>query len=64
MPIIQNFDALNQTPERKIILDLIETGLESIQPENIFKKNIKREGNILFIKEKPTIWMILQIYTS
>lgn len=34
--LIKNFDSLATTPERKIVLEIIEAGLESIQPEKIF----------------------------
>ncbi len=49
MRLIQNYDDLNITPERKILLDLIETGLQSIQPENVFRKNVRLDGNILTV---------------
>lgn len=52
MPIIKNYEDLNVSPERKVLLDLIETALESIQPENVFSNNIKIENNILTIKDQ------------
>jgi len=52
MPIIKNYDDLNVSPERKILLDLIETALNSIQPEQVFSKNISLSDNILSIKDK------------
>jgi glycerate-2-kinase len=51
MPIIKNYDDLNVSPERKILLDLIETALNSILPEEVFSKNIKLNDNILQIKD-------------
>lgn len=52
MGLIKNFDALNISEERKLILDLIETGLESIQPGNVMKNNITLSGDILKIQDK------------
>lgn len=52
MPIIKNYTEQNVSPERKIMLDLIETALESIQPENVFSKNIHLSENILSIKDQ------------
>lgn len=52
MRLIKNFDALNSTPQRKICLELIESALSSIQPENIIKKNISLKENILTIKDQ------------
>ena len=47
--IIQNFNTLATTPERKIVLELIETALQSIQPEEVFKKNVSLNENNLQI---------------
>lgn len=52
MHIIKNYDELNASPERKILLDLIEAGLNSIQPEEVFSKNISLKENNLHIKDK------------
>lgn len=52
MHIIKNYDELNVSPERKILVDLIEAGLNSIQPEEVFSKNIKLNDNILQIKDE------------
>lgn len=52
MGLIKNFDSLNTSSSRKVILELIETGLESIQPKNILNNNISLENNILKIQEK------------
>jgi len=51
MPIIKNFDDLNTSADRKILLDLIEESLLSIQPENVFSRNISLENNLLKIKD-------------
>lgn len=52
MHIIKNYDELNTSEDRKILLDLIESGLDSIQPEMVFEKNIKLENNLLSIQDK------------
>lgn len=52
MGLIQNYDRLNTTPERKIVLDILEAGLNSIQPEVILHKNISVQNNVLTIQNK------------
>ncbi|MBF8250147.1 MAG: Hydroxypyruvate reductase [Candidatus Levybacteria bacterium] len=52
MGLIKNFDSLNKTPERKICLELIESALFSIQPQNIISKNFSLNENILTIQEE------------
>ncbi len=49
---IKNFDKLVTTPQRKIALELIETGLSSIQAENVIGKSITVSDNTLTIKDK------------
>ncbi|MBI2031648.1 MAG: DUF4147 domain-containing protein [Candidatus Levybacteria bacterium] len=49
---IKNFDNLAKTPNRKIVLELIEAALSSIQPEEVINKNVKLENNKLFINDK------------
>jgi glycerate 2-kinase len=46
---IQNFHDLATTPERKIVLELVEEAFKSIQPEEVFKDKIKRHRNVLEI---------------
>ncbi|HVZ67172.1 MAG TPA: DUF4147 domain-containing protein [Patescibacteria group bacterium] len=46
---IKNYHDLAITPERKIILKLVEAALESIQPEEVFKKNIHLDQDTLSI---------------
>ena len=46
---IKNFDKLAITPQRKIVLQLIEEALSSIQSENIINNNVKVEEDILTI---------------
>lgn len=47
--LIKNFDDLASTPERKHILEIVNAGFESIQPENIFKKTVTLTDNQLSI---------------
>ncbi len=49
MGIIKNYSSLNTSPQRQIVLDLIETGLNAIQPQNIINKEVNLENNILNI---------------
>lgn len=49
---IKNFHQLAKTPERKIVLSLVEAAFESIQPEEVFKEKIQRHGPILEIDGK------------
>lgn len=51
MGLIKNLPQLAVTPERITLLEIIEEGLESIQPETNFRKNIKLEGNTLTIHD-------------
>lgn len=46
---IKNFRELARTSERKIVLELVEEGLRSIQPEEVFRTNVHRHRNILTI---------------
>lgn len=51
MGFIKNFEELATTPQRKVVLELIETALSSIQPENVMNE-FQIENNELKIKEK------------
>ena len=50
--LIKNFEALASTPERKQILEIVEAGLESIQPEKVLGKSIHLEGDTLSVLHK------------
>lgn len=53
MPMfIKNFSELAKTPERKIVLELVEEALRSIQPEEVFRTNVHRHNNILTIVDQ------------
>ena len=49
---IKNFDKLAITPQRKIVLELVEEALSSIQTENVLSRNITVLNNKLSIKDK------------
>lgn len=49
---IKNFSELAKTPERKIVLELVEEALQSIQPEEVFRSNVHRHKNILTISDQ------------
>lgn len=49
MPFVQNSTKLAKTPERRLVLELIETALTSIQPEEVFKNKVQRHRSILTI---------------
>ncbi len=49
---IKNFKQLAKTPQRKIVLEIIEEGLFAIQPKEIISRNIKLTNANLTIKDK------------
>lgn len=49
MGLIKNFHDLATTPERKILLEVIEAGLDAIQPDRVIRKKIRLQGNLLTI---------------
>lgn len=52
MHLIKNFDSLAITPQREIVLQLIEAGLASIQPQKVIQENIFLKDNILKIQNQ------------
>lgn len=52
MVFIKNSDKLATTPQRKIVLELVETALQSIQPEHAMEHNFVIEGETLRIEDK------------
>lgn len=52
MGFIKNYDLLSTSPERKVVLDLVESALSSIQPEKIMQESFKIDGNTLHIADK------------
>jgi glycerate-2-kinase len=52
MGFIKNFDTLATTPERKVLLDLIEAGLHAIQPKQAFQSSFVLTDSTLSIKQE------------
>ncbi|OGD88211.1 hypothetical protein A2870_01200 [Candidatus Curtissbacteria bacterium RIFCSPHIGHO2_01_FULL_41_11] len=52
MAFVKNYKELAKSAERKIVLDLIEAAIFSIQPENVFGNSFKLNGNQLKILDK------------
>lgn len=50
---IKNFDKLATTPNRKIALEIIESGLDAINTARVIDSSVSVVGNILFVKGKP-----------
>lgn len=50
--LIKNFDELAMTPNRKIALEIMESGLNAINTEKVIESSVSLIGNILFIKGK------------
>lgn len=49
---IKNKSQLATSPERKVVLDIIEAGLDSIDTKKIIKSSVSLVGKILTIKDK------------
>lgn len=52
MRFIKNFDHLATTPQRKIVLEIIEAGISAIQPQEVIKNNFSFYNNNLTIKNQ------------
>ncbi|MFI5265348.1 MAG: glycerate kinase [Candidatus Levyibacteriota bacterium] len=52
MAFVKNSDTLATSPQRKIVLDLVEAAFTSIQPDHVMEHNFKIEGNILAISNQ------------
>jgi glycerate 2-kinase len=52
MPIIKNFDQLASTPQRKVVLELIESAFESIKPQHVLDHQFSIAGDVLTIQDK------------
>lgn len=52
MKVIKNYEELNLNENRKIALDLIETALYSITPEEVFKENFSIQEDSLQLKDQ------------
>jgi glycerate-2-kinase len=49
---IKNFDELAFTPERRIVLDIAQSGLDAIDTSEVVKKYVLLDSNFLVIKEQ------------
>jgi glycerate-2-kinase len=49
---IKNFDQLASTPQRKVVLQLIEAGLSAISPRHIMTSHFRLDGATLSIQNK------------
>jgi glycerate 2-kinase len=52
MGLIKNYNELATTPERKLVLDVVNAGLEAIQPDHIINKNFSVADNQLKVIHK------------
>ena len=52
MGFVKNYEQLNLSPQRKLVLDLVECALESIRPESVIEKQISLAGDTLKILDK------------
>ena len=52
MGFIKNFDALSTTPDRNVVLQLVEAAFAAIQPEKVLAEKFKRDGNMLHIGDQ------------
>ena len=52
MGYIKNFDQLASTPQRKIVLELIETAFDAIAPQHIMETHFQLNGSVLLIHGK------------
>lgn len=52
MGFVKNIDTLAKTPQRGIVLQLIETALASIQAPRVLEKNFLKNGNLLTIADQ------------
>jgi hydroxypyruvate reductase/glycerate 2-kinase len=50
MPLIKNFQELATSPQRETVLQIIEAGLKSIQPEKVLKTSFILNGSSLTIQ--------------
>lgn len=50
MRYIKNYDQLATNPSRKIVLDLVEAAIDSIQPGHVLKQHFSLQGNLLTIQ--------------
>ncbi len=51
--LIKNFGQLSQTPERRVALEVVEAGLEAIDPVNSIPRAVQLAGNTLTVNGTP-----------
>ena len=47
--IIENFNQIAKTEERKLALEIIDAGLEAIDTKKVIRDTVRREGDTLYI---------------
>jgi glycerate 2-kinase len=52
MRLIQNSDSLSISPERTVVLELIESALQAIQPTQVLQKRVSVQGDVLAVGEE------------
>src|SRR5579872_6207329 len=52
MGFIKNFDNLATSDQRKIVLELIESAFDSIQPDKVINSQVKLTQDLLKIQDK------------
>ena len=52
MEFVQNADVLSKTPQRKVVLQLVNEALSAIQPHTVLQKNFLRSGDLLTISDQ------------
>ena len=63
MKYIKNFSQIAKTKERKILLKILEVGIKSVSPKNIFPKKIKIEDkNLIILNKKFDLKKFRKIY--
>jgi len=50
MALIKNFNELAKTPQRKSVLQIVESGFESLQPSAYLSHNVSVSGHILHVQ--------------
>ena len=49
---IKNYEKLNTSPQRKVVLDLAEAAFDAIEPKNVFKNHFEVNGKTLTVLRK------------
>ncbi len=63
MSFIKNFSQIAKTKERKILLKILEDGIRSVSPENVFPEKIKiKDKNLIILNKKFNLKKFRKIY--